>query len=242
METTGVLILILFLRVSRNRSQASPQCQAVTVQYTHVMTFDNRLFSRWLLWTKPSVNRNECANFCLQDKTCVSFQMSSRGSVCRAYAVAFNGNSASVSAPGYMLYVTDKAQGFIGSTCQNNADCYVTDSVCVNSECMCDPGLAFSPQQKSCVSTCTEYGPHYTIIRGYYIGGNNMATYNGVTEQQCMDHCTTHTAFVCRSADWRASDGRCDLTTKTLLTVSTSNYRIVPDPTSIVQFSRDCKA
>ncbi|XP_067668706.1 uncharacterized protein [Haliotis asinina] len=240
MGKTNVFILILFLRVSKDRIQATSGCE--TVQYTHVTTFDNQLFSRWLLWHRSSVNRNECASFCLLVTTCVTFQVNSEGTVCRGYAVAFNENSASESAPGYMLYVTEKAQGFIGSTCQNNADCYVTGSVCVNSECMCDPGLSFSPQQKSCVATCTEYGPHYTTIRGYYIGGNNMATYTGVTEQQCMDHCTTHTAFVCRSADRRASDGRCDLTTKTLLTVSSSDYRIESDPTVMVQFSRDCKA
>ncbi|XP_046555338.1 uncharacterized protein LOC124264641 [Haliotis rubra] len=240
MEKIGVFILILFLRVSKERIQANPGCE--NIKYSHVMTFDNRLFSRWLFWTKPSVNRNECATFCLQEKACVAFQVNSGGSVCRGYAVAFNENSESESAPGYMLYVSEKAQGFIGSSCQNNTDCYLASSVCVNSECMCDPGLAFSPQQKACVSTCTEYGPHYTTIRGYYIGNNNMATYTGVTEQQCMDHCTNHVAFVCRTADRRASDGRCDLTTHTLLTVAASDYTIVTDRTIMSQFSRDCKA
>ncbi|XP_046559946.1 uncharacterized protein LOC124268965 [Haliotis rubra] len=238
MDRKGVFILILFLRFSEDRIQAIPECKIV--KYTHVMTFDNQLFSRWLLWTKSSVNRNECATFCLQEKACVTFQVNSGGSVCRGYAVAFNGNSTSESAPGYKLY--SKEKGFIGSSCQNNADCYVASSVCVNSECMCDPGLAFSPQQKTCVSTCTEYGPHYTTIRGYFIAHNNMATYTGVTEQQCMDHCTNHVAFVCRTADRRASDGRCDLTTQTLLTVAASDYRIETDRTIMAQFSRDCKA
>ncbi|XP_046555371.1 uncharacterized protein LOC124264660 isoform X3 [Haliotis rubra] len=238
MGKNGVFILILFLRVST--IQAIPGCE--NVKYSHVMTFDNRQFSRWLLWTKPSVNGNECAALCYLEKTCVTFQVNSGGSVCRGYAVAFNENSESESAPGYMLYVSEKAQGFIGSSCQNNADCYVASSVCVNSECMCDPGLGFSPQHESCVSSCTEYGPHYTTIRGYFIKANNMATYTGVTEQQCMDHCTNHVAFVCVSADRRASDGRCDLTTQTLMTVAASNYRIETDRTIIAHFSRDCKA
>ncbi|XP_046563129.1 uncharacterized protein LOC124272002 [Haliotis rubra] len=240
MAKTGVFILVLLLRVSKDRIQAMQECESVKI--TRVMTFDNRLFSRWLLWTKSSVNRNECATFCLQEKTCVTFQMKAEGPVCRGYAVAFNGNSASESASGYMLYETDKARGFIGSSCLNNADCYVASSVCVNSECMCDPGLAFSPQQKACVSTCTDYGAHYTIIRGYFIEANNMATYNGVTEQQCMNHCTAQTTFVCRTADRQADDGRCDLTNQTLLTVDASRYRIVEDRTAMTQFSRDCKA
>ncbi|XP_067668666.1 uncharacterized protein [Haliotis asinina] len=240
MDSTDIFILILFLRFSKDKIQAIPQCQSD--QYTRVTTFDNRMFSRWLLWTKSSVKINECAIFCLREKACVSFQVNSGCSVCRAYAVAFNENSASESAPGYMLFVKEKDTGFIGSSCQQNTDCSLANSVCVNSECMCDPGLVFSPQQKSCVSTCTQYGPHYTAIRGYYIGENNMAAYTGVTEQQCMDRCTAHAAFVCRSADWRASDGRCDLSTQTLLTVAASYYRIVSDPTIIVQFSRDCKA
>ncbi|XP_071086213.1 uncharacterized protein [Haliotis cracherodii] len=240
MKKTGFYILILFLRFSKDIIQAIPDCG--NTKHTHAMTLDNRLFSRWLLWTKPSTKRIECANICFREKTCVSFQMNTGESVCRGYAVTFNGNSASDPAPGYMLYETEKATGFIGSTCQQNTDCSVTRSVCVNSECMCDPGLSFSPQHKSCVSTCTTYGPHFTTIRGYYIGGNNMATYIGVTEQQCMDRCTDRTNFVCRSADLRTSDGRCDLTSKTLLTVASSDYRIESDPTIMTHFSRDCEA
>ncbi|XP_067668426.1 uncharacterized protein [Haliotis asinina] len=239
MENTVVFILILFLRVSNNRVQAILECESVKI--THVMTFDNRLFSRWLLWKKSSLNRIECATFCLQEKTCVSFQMKEGESVCKGYAVAFNGDSTSESAPGYVLYETEKARGFIGSSCQNNADCYLPDSVCVNSECMCDPGLAFSPQQKSCVLTCTEYGPHFTTIPGYYIRHNNMLTTYGVTEQQCGNLCANQTNFVCRAADHETDVERCDLTDQSLLTVDKSDYIIEVDRTSI-HFSRDCKA
>ncbi|XP_048258142.1 uncharacterized protein LOC124125171 [Haliotis rufescens] len=135
----------------------------------------------------------------------------------------------------------EPALGFIGSSCQNNTECSVPSSVCVNSECMCDPGLSFSPQSASCNATCTAYGRHYTTVRGFYIGGNNMATYTGVTEQQCMDHCTARTNFVCRSADWRTSDGRCDITAATLLTVAASAYYVLEDKTIITHFVRECE-
>ncbi|XP_071086576.1 uncharacterized protein [Haliotis cracherodii] len=210
-------------------------------QHVQASTLDNHLFFHRLLWEMNSTKKLECANFCFRDKTCVSYQVNTGESVCRGYATTFNSNSTSDPAPGYILYETEKALGFIGSSCQSNTECSVPRSVCVNSECMCDPGLSFSPQSASCNATCTAYGRHYTTVRGFFIGGNNMATYISVTEQQCMDQCTATPNFVCRSADWRTSDGRCDLTAATLLTVAASDYYVSEDKTIITHFVRECE-
>ncbi|XP_046565272.1 uncharacterized protein LOC124273981 [Haliotis rubra] len=209
--------------------------------YTHASTLDNQLFFHWLLWEKNSTKKLECATFCFQEKTCVSFQVNTEESVCRGYAVSFNPNSTSDSAPGYVLYEAETAAGHIGSSCQSNSECTVPDSVCVNSECMCDPGLSFSPLSATCNATCTSYGPHYTTVRGYYIGRNNMATFSSVTENRCSDLCTSETSFVCRSADWLRESGRCDLTSATLKTVDAADYRIVEDRTIITHFVRVCE-
>ncbi|XP_046563130.1 uncharacterized protein LOC124272004, partial [Haliotis rubra] len=133
----------------------------------------------------------------------------------------------------------ERGVGFIGSSCQNNSECTVPDSVCVNSECMCDPGLSFSPLSATCNATCTSYGPHYTAVHGYHIGHNNMATFREVTRQQCREHCSSTTNFVCRSADW--ANGRCDLTSATLKTVHANNYFKGQDKELKTHFVRECE-
>ncbi|XP_071086259.1 uncharacterized protein [Haliotis cracherodii] len=208
--------------------------------FTHASTVDNQLFFRRLLWEKNSTKPIECGNFCFREKTCVSFQVNREESVCRGYAVTFNGKSTSDPAPGYMLYEKEKALGFIGSSCQNNTECSVPRSVCVNSECMCDPGLSFSPQSASCNTTCTTYGSHYTEVHGIYIKGHNRVSHTSLSKQQCMDSCTK-SAFVCRSADWIPSNDRCDLTDATLLTVHASFYTVLENETTVTHFVRECE-
>ncbi|XP_067669907.1 uncharacterized protein [Haliotis asinina] len=235
MSRTYLYILALWWTCSVHSKSIIQRCS--NYYYSHATRLDNRLFSHWLLWMKNCTMIAECATFCSQEKTCVSFQVNTEESVCRGYAVTFNPNSMYDSAPGYVLYAAEKAEGFIGSSCQETSECTVPDSVCVNSECMCDPGFSFSPLSAACKANCTEYGHHYTTLRGYFIGRNNMATFYGLTDKQCRDHCTNETNFECRSADWSRVRVRCDLTSATLKTDCT----MVDDRTIVTHYSRDCE-
>ncbi|XP_046550426.1 uncharacterized protein LOC124260205 [Haliotis rubra] len=237
MSRSSLYILALWWTCSVDSTSVIQECS--NYHYTQASTLDNQLFFHRLLWEKNSTKKLECATFCFQEKTCVSFQVNTEESVCRGYAVTFNPTSTSDSAPGYVLYESKKAVGFIGSSCQNNSECTVPDSVCVNSECMCDPGLSFSPLSATCNATCTSYGPHYTAVHGYHIGHNNMATFREVTRQQCREHCSSTTNFVCRSADW--ANGRCDLTSATLKTVHANNYFKGQDKELKTHFVRECE-
>ncbi|XP_067669909.1 uncharacterized protein [Haliotis asinina] len=234
-----ICILALCWTSSADSKSIIQRCS--NYSYSHASRLDNRLFFHRLLWEKNYTRKPECAIFCSQEKTCVSFQVNTEESVCRGYAVTFNLNSKSNSAPGYVLFESHKVTGFIGSSCTSSTECTVPDSVCVNSECMCDPGLSFSPQSATCNATCASYGSYYTTVHGYYIGNNNMVSYTGVTEQQCKERCTSTTSFVCRSVDWGRSTGFCHLTSATLKTVHAGNYRIVQDKEYVTHFSRECE-
>ncbi|XP_067670270.1 uncharacterized protein [Haliotis asinina] len=135
---------------------------------------------------------------------------------------------------------TTEAKASMGSSCNDDSECLVERSLCINAVCVCDPGLAYHPGKNKCVDNCTTYGQHYTSLRGYYIGNHNVQNFYGFSETQCKDACTAVTSYVCRSADLRTRDGLCSLTHESLKTVPKSFYRVESKPSIITHYSRNC--
>ncbi|KAK3589292.1 hypothetical protein CHS0354_026943 [Potamilus streckersoni] len=127
----------------------------------------------------------------------------------------------------------------IGSSCNNNADCWVNKAECRENTCYCEPGRSYNPENWSCVRSCTEYGLSFQKVVGYYIVGHNQAVLKSIGEEDCKSACFSATLFACITIDYFPKERECYLQSITKLEVKETSWARHQSGVSY-HFQRDC--
>ncbi|XP_005111918.1 uncharacterized protein LOC101859832 [Aplysia californica] len=151
-----------------------------------------------------SKSRLDCARLCVSMLACTSFMVNHSTRRCRLHAHRLTDLDIFRPDLGFVTYETSRAPGAVGSKCTTDIECAMNNSLCLSGQCQCQATHSYSPNSRSCVTECPEYGQEFTVFPNNYITGNNLQVFiepEMITPEACEAACLAYTLDVCRSID-----------------------------------------